>query len=105
MLKAHLTCIKQVENLPRKIFQKDKSVQFGKNYKELFKANYEAVFNYNLYLEENIAKNSSKNIIKKAKESLFKKYGKTSKESLRELLFENPCIIKSEKCHYLDTVN
>ena len=65
---------------------------------------YEA-FGYNLYLEENISKDSSKNKIKQGKQKLFKKYGETSKQYLRKNLFENPCVIKSEKCKYLDTDN
>jgi len=39
MLQAHLTCIKQVENLPRQILKKDKSVKFDKNYSGLFQKN------------------------------------------------------------------
>jgi hypothetical protein len=54
-------------------------------------------------LEENLGKDSSKNKIKQGEQKLFKKYGETSKKYLRENLFENPCIIKSEKCRYLDT--
>lgn len=105
MLKAHLTCIKQVQNLPREINKKDRKVKFDKKYSGLFKKdeNYEKVFGYNLYLSDNLSKNSSKNKIKQGEQRLFKKYGKTSKKYLRENLFENPCIIKSEKCKYLDT--
>lgn len=73
-----------------------------KNYSVLFKRNYE-VFGYNLYLEENLSKDSSKNQLKRGKKKLFKKYGETSKQYLREHLFENSCVIKSEKCKYLDT--
>ena len=107
MLKAHLTCIKQVQNLPREIDKKDKKVQFDKKYSGLFKKNqnYEKVFGYNLYLEENLGKDSSKNKIKQGEQKLFKEYEETSKKYLRENLFENPCIIKSEKCTYLDTDN
>jgi hypothetical protein len=107
MLKAHLTCIKQVQNLPREIDKKDKKVKFDKKYSGLFKKNqnYEKVFGYNLYLEENLGKDSSKNKIKQGEQKLFKKYEETSKKYLRENLFENPCIIKSEKCTYLDTDN
>lgn len=101
MLKAHLTCIKDVDQLPREITKKDKNVKF-ENYSGLFKKNYEA-FEYNLYLEENLSKDSSKNKIKQGKQKLFKKFGEASKDSLREKLFENPCVIKSEKCKYLDT--
>ena len=36
---------------------------------------------------------------------MFKKYGKQSKQYLRENLFENSCIIESDKCKYLDTEN
>jgi hypothetical protein len=100
-----LTCIKQVQNLPRQIIKKDKRVKFDKNYSGLFKKNYENVFGYNLYLEENLSKDSSKNKIKQGKQKLFKKYGKESKQYLRNNLFENPWIIKSEKCKYLDTDN
>jgi hypothetical protein len=39
MLKAHLTCIKQVQNLPREIDKKDKKVKFDKKYSGLFKKN------------------------------------------------------------------
>jgi len=107
MLKAHLTCIKQVQNLPREIDKKDKKVKFDKKYSGLFKKNqnYEKVFGYNLYLEENLGKDSSKNKIKQGEQKLFKEYEETSKKYLRENLFENPCIIKSEKCTYLDTDN
>jgi len=107
ILQAHLTCMKQVQNLPRQIIKKDKSVKFDKNYSGLFKKNenYEKVFGYNLYLEENLSKDSSKNKIKQGKQKLFKKYGKESEQYLRNNLFENPCIIKSEKCKYLDTDN
>jgi hypothetical protein len=58
MLQAHLTCMKQVQNLPRQIIKKDKSVKFDKNYSGLFKKHYEDVFGYNLYLEENLSKDS-----------------------------------------------
>jgi len=104
MLKAQLTCMKQLAKLPREIIKKDKIVKFDKRYSGLFKENYE-VFGYNLYLEENLSKDSSKNKIKQGKQKLFKKYGETSKEYLRKNLFENPCIIKSEKCKYLYTDN
>jgi len=107
MLQAHLTCMKQINNLPRQIDKKDKTVKFDKKYSGLFKKNenYEKVFGYNLYLEENLGKDSSKNKIKQGEQKLFKKYGETSKKYLRENLFENTCIIKSEKCKYLDTDN
>ena len=107
MLQAHLTCMKQINNLPRQIDKKDKTVKFDKKYSGLFRKNknYEKVFGYNLYLEENLGKDSSKNKIKKGEKKLFKKYGETSKKYLRENLFQNPCIIKSEKCTYLDTNN
>jgi hypothetical protein len=39
ILQAHLTCMKQVQNLPRQIIKKDKSVKFDKNYSGLFKKN------------------------------------------------------------------
>jgi hypothetical protein len=79
MLRAHLTCIKQVENLPRQITKKDKSVPFDKNYSGLFKKSYETVFGYNLCLEENLSKDSLINKIKQEKQKLFKKYEKKSK--------------------------
>ena len=105
MLQAHLTCMKQINNLPRQIDKKDKMVKFDKKYSGLFKKNenYEKVFGYNLYLEENLGKDSSKNKIKQGEQKLFKKYRETSKKYLRENLFENPCIIKSSKCTYLNT--
>ena len=56
-------------------------------------------------MEENLGKASSKNKIKQSESKLFKKYEETSKNYLRENLFQNPCIIKSEKCKYLDTEN
>jgi CMP-N-acetylneuraminic acid synthetase len=102
MLQAHLICIKYVDNLPREIIKRDKTVKFDNKYSGLFKKNYE-VFGYNLYLEENISKTASNNQIKKAKQKIFKKYGENSKQYLRTYLFENPCIIKSEECKYLDT--
>ena len=80
IFQAHLTCMKQVQNLPRLIIKKDKSVKFDKNFSGLFKKNYEDVFGYNLYLEENLFKDSSKNKIKQGKQKLFKKYGKESKQ-------------------------
>lgn len=100
-----MKCKQQVENLPRQIIKKDKKIKFGKRYSGLFKENYEKVFDYNLYLEQNLAKNSSNNQLKKGKQRLFKKYCKESQQYLRENLFENQCIIKSEKCKYLDTNN
>ena len=105
MLEAHLTCMKQLTNLPRQIDKKDKKVKFDKTYFGLFRkdGNYEKVFGYNVYLEENLGKNSSKRKIKQGEKKLFKKYGRTSKKYLRRNLFENPSIIKSEKCRYLDT--
>ena len=102
MLKAHLTCIKQIGNLPREILKIDKNIKFDNYYSALFKKNYK-FFGYNLYLEENISKTASNNKIKKAEKSLFKKYGTELKQYLRISLFENPCIIKSEKCKYLNT--
>ena len=107
MLQAHLTCAKQINNLPRQIDKKDKTVKFDKKYSGLFRKNknYEKVFAYNLYLEENLDKDSSNNKIKQGESKLFKKYEETSKNYLRENLFQNPCIIKSEKCKYLDTEN
>ena len=107
MLQAHLTCMKQINNLPRQIDKKDKTVKFDNKYSGLFRKNenYAKVFGYNLNLEENLAKDSSKNKIKQGEQKLFKKYGETSKNYLRENLFQNPCIIKSEKCTYLDTGN
>lgn len=105
MLQAHLTCVKEINNLPRRINRKDKNVTFDKRYSGLFRKNqnYEKVFAYNLYLEQNLGKNSSKNKIKQGESKLFKKYGEASKKYLREKLFQNPCIIKSENCKYLDT--
>jgi hypothetical protein len=96
--------MKQIVKLPREILKIDRKVKFDKNYSGLFKKNYE-VFGYDLYLEENLSKDSSKNKIKQGKQKLFKKYGETSKQYLRKNLFENPCVIKSEKCKYLDTDN
>ena len=53
MLQAHLTCVKQINNLPRQIDKKDKTVKFDKKYSGLFRKNknYKKVFVYNLYLE------------------------------------------------------
>ena len=53
MLQAHLTCVKQINNLPRQIEKKDKTVKFDKKYSGLFRKNknYKKVFVYNLYLE------------------------------------------------------
>ena len=62
MLRAHLTCIKNIQKLPREIAKKDRKVKFDKNYSGLFKEKYET-FGYNLYLEENLSKDSSKKII------------------------------------------
>ena len=72
MLKAYLTCMKEVGKLPRK-------TKFDKKFGGLFKEKYEA-FGYNLYLEENLSKDSSK-----GKQKLFKKYGEISKEYLRKI--------------------
>ena len=94
--------MKRFEELPREILKKDKTVKFDKKFSGLFKSNYKA-FGYNLYIEENLSKDASNNKIKQGKQNLFKKYGEKSKEYLRLHLFENPCIIKSEECRYLDT--
>jgi len=104
MVKAHLTCMKEVEKLPRQIIKKDKTVKFDKRFRDLFKKdnNYE-IFGYNLYLEENLSKTASKTEIPEAKEKLFRKYAEESREYLRENLFRNPCIIKSEESQYMDT--
>ena len=40
MLQAHLTCMKQVANLPREILKIDRNVKFDKNSSGLFKENY-----------------------------------------------------------------
>ena len=53
MLQAHLTCIKQVAKLPRKILKIDRKVKFDKNYSGLFKENYE-VFGYNQNVADEI---------------------------------------------------
>lgn len=90
-----MTCIKQIENLPREIKKKDKTVKFDKNYNGLFKKNYK-FFCYNLYLEENILKTASNNKIKQGEQKLLKNYGIELKQYLLIHLFENPCIIKSE---------
>ena len=102
MLKAHLTCAEQMSNLPREIVKNDKTVKFDKMYNGLFKKNLD-VFEYNIYLDQNIPKDASTNQMKKAKQKMFKKYEKESKQYLRTRLFENPCIIKSEKCKYCNT--
>ena len=46
MLQAHLTCVKQINNLPQQIEKTDKTVKFDKKYSGLFKKNenYEKVF-------------------------------------------------------------
>jgi hypothetical protein len=105
MLQAHLTCMKQIQNLPRQIIKKDKRVKFDKNYSGLFKKNYENVFGYNLYLEENLSKDSSKNKIKQGKQKLFKKYGENQNNISEIIYLKIRVIIKSEKCKYLDTDN
>ena len=106
MLQEPVTCFKDINNLPRQIDKKDKRVKFDNKYNGLFrKKNYEKVFAYNLYLEENLGKASSKNKIKQSEQKLFKKYGEIPKNYLRENLLKNPCVIKSEKCKYLDTEN
>ena len=56
-------------------------------------------------MEQNLGKDSSKNKIKQGEQKLFKKYGEKSKNYLRENLFKNPCIIRSEKCKYFNTDN
>ena len=106
ILQEPVTCFKDINNLPRQIDKKDKRVKFDNKYNGLFrKKNYEKVFAYNLYLEENLGKASSKNKIKQSEQKLFKKYGEIPKNYLRENLLKNPCVIKSEKCKYLDTEN
>ena len=52
MLHAHLRCMKQVDNLPRQIDKKDKTVKFDEKYSGPFKKNenYEKVFGYNIYI-------------------------------------------------------
>jgi len=102
LFQAHLTCNSEQNKLPRKITKQDKTVKFKKNFRKIFNENYE-VFGYNLYLEEDLSKNASKKEVIKAKDNLWKKYKSASQEYLRENLFRNPCIIKSEKCKYLDT--
>lgn len=104
MLKAHLSCRMQAVELPRKITNKDKTVKFDKKFRDRFKQKY-AVFGYNLYLEENISKNASNKEVRKAKESLWKKYAKESREFMRENLFQNQCVIRSEECKYENTNN
>ena len=47
MLKAHLSCLNEVEGLPRKLVKKDKHIKFDKTYDNMFKKNFQ-VFNYNL---------------------------------------------------------
>ena len=37
MFRAHLTCIKNVDELSREITKKDKKIKFDKNYSGLFK--------------------------------------------------------------------
>ena len=107
MSKAHLTCVERVDNLPRHISKKDRNVKFDKKYNGLFKKdkNYKKVFSYNLYLNQNLSKESSRNKIKQGESKMYKKYGKKSMDYLRKNLFQNPDIIKSEKCKYLDTEN
>lgn len=102
MLQAHLTCNEENDNLPRKIVEKDRRVQFTKIYKRLFKENYAEVFNLNLYLEGNLAKNASAQEVKDAEQKLFEDYEKSSKEYLKKELFLNPCCVKLEKCTYLN---
>lgn len=86
MLKAYLTCVKELYQFPRKIIKKEKNVKFDKKYCGLFEKIYE-VFGYNLYLEQNISKAASAKKIKQAKQNLFKNYGEKSKEYLKGLLF------------------
>ena len=76
--------MKQVENLPREIINKDKTVKFNKKFRDLFKKdnNYE-IFGYNLYLEENIPKTATNQKIREAKENLFRKYAEESREYIR----------------------
>ena len=54
-------------------------------------------------MKENISKNSSTDEINKGEEKLFKKYRKESIQYFQDHLFENPCVVKSEECKYLDT--
>ena len=58
-----------------------------------------------MYLEGNITKNSSQDKINQGKEKLFQKYKQASENYLRENLFENACIIKSENCKSSDIDN
>lgn len=106
MLKAHITCLKEVDKLPRKIDKKDRNVKFNnKKYRNLLRKekNYAKVFGYNLYLEENLGKSVSKTEIGEAEQRLVNKYIEPSKDFLKVRLFENPSIIKSKECKYLDT--
>ena len=50
MLQAHLTYVKQINNLPRQIEKKDKTIKFDKKYIDFFRKNknYERGFAYNL---------------------------------------------------------
>ena len=75
MLKAHIECMKEVQDLPRKITKEDRKIKFTVNFANLFKKNenYRAVFNYNIYLEQKLSKTASKQEKKKAQNSLWKK--------------------------------
>lgn len=91
--------MKQISNLPRQVDKKDKTIKFDQRYIGLFNKNknYEKVFTYNLYLEKNIGDTWLRNKIKQSESKLFKKYGETSKNYLRENLFQNSCIVKLKK--------
>ena len=84
MLQAHLTYIKQINNLPRQTDKKDKTIEFDGRYRSLFtkNENYGKVFGYNLDLEENLGKDSSKNKLKQCQKKLFLKCGETAKKYL-----------------------
>ena len=103
MLQAHITYAHYNQQLSRKIIKQDKKVKFNKKFPDLFKKHSEDVFGYNLYIEYNLPKTASKKKIRNSKDKLWKRYAEESREYLRENLFQNPCIIKSEKCKYLDT--
>jgi len=69
-----LACAKEVSHLPREIKKKDRTVNFGSDFFDLFRKRYEDVFGYNLLIEENVRKdaNTNKNNIKRSEKRLFK---------------------------------
>lgn len=102
MLQAHVACLDQVSKLPRKIEKKDRTVKMGSfpYFESLFKRNYKSL-DYSLSLvtpDGEVPVKKKK--IRQAERLLFQKYEDQARVKLRELLFENPIVVKTTQCRY-----